>query len=222
MDEELKGMEPEDIGQNTVEEIAEPMIHTESDAIATPAENLESSTIYEQMCMQMQKLEQENQRKEEALRLYFDAEDPVSAAFANAQGKTPEEVAEEFEEKERIEGLVRENEELKRQTLRISAEAAMKQDLSVIQAIDPTIESLEALGPTFMNLIATGSVDAVEAYYASKAKMQRENKTPPGEIGAVNTAPAEKDFYTKAEAEAMSPEEMSKNFDKVRKSMSKW
>ena len=76
------------------------------------------------------------------------------------------------------------------------------------------IESLEDLGSTFFGCIGAG-MSATEAYYASKYVAEKTTTVPPSEIGKINQSKVEKDFFTKAEVEAMSPEEVEKNLEKI-------
>lgn len=95
------------------------------------------------------------------------------------------------------------------------AELAMQEDLAKIQAIDPSVKSLEDLGEGFGSYIGAG-LSAEDAYWAVKAKENASKPKPPSVVaGAVKTAPAEKEYYTQAEINAMSSEEKTKNWKKI-------
>ena len=94
----------------------------------------------------------------------------------------------------------------------------MQEDLEKIRKVDPSLKSLEDLGEGYIDYIAAG-LDPVKAYWAIKAEERANEATPPKEIGRVETSPVEKDYYTDAEIDAMSSEELTKNWKKV---MASW
>lgn len=97
-------------------------------------------------------------------------------------------------------------------------------DLAKIKAHNPkeTAKSVTDLGRDFMAARAMG-VDTVTAYELVQAKKNRETPPLPPELpqlGDANDVP--KDFFTPEEVRAMSPEEVHKNFDKIRASQKDW
>lgn len=193
-----------------------------------PERNYEADAAFADMRRRMQQaeqekamLEEESRRKDEALSMIFQSSDPIAEAIALTQGVSFEEAKAQLAERDRIAKIEAENKALKSESLRIQAEAAMQRDLLTVQAIDPEVKSLKDLGETFLNLISAG-LSAEDAYYASKSKKEREHRTAPEEVGNVNTAPKEKDFFTKQEVENMSQEQVHKNYEIIRKSMAKW
>lgn len=197
------------------------VINTEMHKDENPERDAELDAALEQMRSELERLESENKLKDEALSMFFEGDDPAMSAIATAQEKSIEEVRTEFKERQRITRLEAENEILRNNTIKAQAETAMQQDLAIVQGLDPKIKDLKELGDTFISLISAG-VDATDAYYAAKTRMEKEQRNPPKEIGAVNKTPAEKDFYSKTEVEAMSDEDISKNYQAIRKSMQKW
>lgn len=96
---------------------------------------------------------------------------------------------------------------------------AMKDDLEKLQRIDPTVTDLEMLGDGYAKLIASG-VDALTAYYAVRSAS--ESAAPP-KMGDISSLGREQsDYFTLDEVRAMTPAEINKNYQKVRKSMSRW
>lgn len=103
-------------------------------------------------------------------------------------------------------------------------ERMMQDDLKRIQGLDPTIKSLNELGNDYFNLIQAG-VDAEIAFNAVQAKKQKETKTPPSEIGKINSnSKADKDYYSPSEVDKLTEKELNdpKIWERVRKSMTKW
>jgi len=96
--------------------------------------------------------------------------------------------------------------------------------LSEVKTVYPDLKasSVDELGEDFAQLLVAG-VNPATAYAAIKAKEQATTKPTPPQIGAVNAKPTgEAEFYTKAEVDRMSQAEISKNYEKIRKSMEKW
>lgn len=103
----------------------------------------------------------------------------------------------------------------------ITVDAVMQRDLAMLQQIDPNIKDLNDLGEPFVNYIKAG-LSAEDAYYAVKAKEITTKATPPEVIGKVDNKPPEKDFFTEAEVDAMTPSQQKANADKILASMGKW
>lgn len=201
-----------------VQEVAEPVKSPSDAAFAEMRRAREAAEAA------LKAKESENARLMEGLGLFFDgktADDKYAQALAYQQNRSLEEVQKELAEKTRVDSLSMENQELKKQLQDIHIEKAMADDLRFIQTLDPTIKSLDELGPTFLELIAKGC-DAETAYYGSQAKKAKEKITPPEPPGQVNTVPHEKEFFTRDEVSNMSQAEVRKNYDKIRASMQKW
>lgn len=156
-------------------------------------------------------------------------------AKAHYTGKSVEEVRNErlqaqkvFEEQQRREqeNIAKDNQikDLQKQLY----SRILDDDLKKIQAIDPTVKSLDELGDKFMKLMVSGGWTAEDAYHAVKSIGTANQKTPPPEMGKVNaTQKADKTYYTEAEVDAMIAAN-DKALDnpsviaKIRKSMTKW
>ncbi len=140
------------------------------------------------------------------------------AAIAELTGMSEDEVRAEYEaaqESAQKDLLI---EQLQNQVTSIEAERMMQADLEAIRKVDPSLKSLDDLGEGYIDYIAAG-LDPVKAYWAIKAEEQANHATPPKEIGKVETSSAEKDYFTDAEIDAMSSEELTKNWKKV---MASW
>jgi len=140
------------------------------------------------------------------------------AAIAEATGMSEDEVLAEIEAAQESARKDLRIEQLEREVTSIQAERLMQEDLETIRKIDPSLKSLTDLGEGYIEYVAAG-LDPVKAYWAVKAEEQANTATPPKEIGKIQTSPAEKDYFTDAEIDAMSSEELEKNWKKI---MASW
>ena len=140
------------------------------------------------------------------------------AAIAEATGMSEDEVIAEIEAAEESAKKDLLIEQLREQVTSIEAERLMQADLEEIRKIDPSLKSLEDLGQGYVDYVSAG-LSPVRAYWAVKAEERANQATPPKEIGKVETGTVEKDYYTDAEIDAMSSEELTKNWKKV---MASW
>ena len=92
------------------------------------------------------------------------------------------------------------------------------EDLKIIQKLDPHITGVNDMGELFIMLRANG-YNAKDAY---DAVCSLNSKKEISQMGDVVMGGDEKDFFTKEEVKAMSKSQVKKNYDKIRKSMSKW
>lgn len=148
-------------------------------------------------------------------------EETMANAMAHTYGVTPEEwrteqerIREEMFNFPEFTRLKAENEALKSKEY----DRIIGSDLKEIQGVDPQVKSLDDLGERFLQLRAAG-VDNLTAYHAVKAAA---SKKPVAQMGDIKPGAAEKGFFTCDEVKAMSPAEVSKNYEKIEKSMSKW
>ena len=183
----------------------------------------DADTRFAEMRRRVEELEATNKDLEEALGNFFDGDTDQKIVSANAfaQGKTEDEIREEIEAENEWNRLTQENEELNSKLIDIETKTRMEHDLQTLQKIDPEIKSLDDLGKDFLDYISSG-LDATQAYYAMQAKKAAEQTKPPKEVGQVNQSTAPKEYYTREEVQGMSQEEVSKNYDAIRKSMSQW
>lgn len=207
-----------------VEQETEATESEETQEVAAPVEPQKNTSdqAFAQMRRERQALERELKQYKEALGLYFEGDNAVAQAYAHAQQKPVEEITKEFELQAEIERLREENETFQNKELSAQVQLAMMNDLKAIQGIDSTIKSLNDLGDMYFNLISTGRVSAVDAYYAVQAQRQKEKLTAPQEIGKVQKTTQEKDFYSSEEVKNMTQAEVDKNYEKIKKSMLKW
>ena len=207
--------DPSDVESDEGEEDPEPAEPDESGRSAQDA-------AFAEQRRRIQELERQNADYEEALGLFFDGDDKIVQAHVLGEQKTEEQVRAEIERENELARLKAENEEMQEEIASREAERMMAEDLEKIQQIDPSIKSLDDLGEDFLEYIASGQLDGLQAYYAVKAKSEVEKIVPPEPVGKVNAEPAPKDYFTREEVESMSQAEVSKNFDAIRRSMSQW
>ena len=195
-------------------EAADPSVDEESDG-RTP-----SDAAFAEMRRRNEELERRLREYDEALSYVFEGEgdDRLIKAKAFGEDKTEEQVRAERE----LESLRADKERLEEELQEAEIERRMAEDLEVIRKIDPSIKSLVDLDPSFFNLISTGQVSAEDAYFAIKAKADREKVKTPEPVGRVEDSGDTKDYFTREEVEAMSKDDVHKNYDAIRRSMTKW
>ena len=233
-------MENENTNYESVEsqEVAEPetdeaLESAESQDVAEPESTEETSeepksfgrteqdAAFAEMRRKNQELENNNRMMMEALQRYFDGEDAEElslAANAYAEQKSVDEYRGEWEQKQEFLRLQNENETLHNLLIDAEVDKLMREGLREVQEIDPNVKSLEDLGDKFGDFIRAG-LPTKEAYYATKAMELKEKVFAPDAIGRVSDTKAERDYYTSAELDALTDEEMDENWDKVMRSL---
>lgn len=181
----------------------------------------------------LERLESEQTAKKEAfaeLTGYGENADYIAVAMASGMSEE-EAVAFANEQREKFNLLV-ENETLKaekealekaKEEAELSAqiERQTAHDLAEIKKIDPSVKSLNSLGPSFLEFLSSG-MDAKHAYFAMKSMEEATQAKPPPEMGMVKNETPDKEFYTEAEVKAMSSDERKANWKKIMSSMPKW
>ena len=137
-------------------------------------------------------------------------------------GKTVDELKSELDEQERnARELIEKNPEV--QALREKVMEAQKNELlRTLKDAFPndTITSLEKLDKTVFQLMV-GGVDPVTAYKFVRDSSEKPKKPSGGTVKSDGPV-IQKEFYTREEVEAMSTEEVKKNYDAVMASTKKW
>lgn len=217
----------------TEEEVAEPLEESQmegsnetelaeqsSEFVAEPQDSSTNKAFQEmrrknkELEEQLASLKAESEARATAFsRIAGEDADDISV-LAEATGMSADEIAREFNSAKEKYELEAKNKALEEELLAIHADKAMAEDLATIRRIDPKIESLDELGEQYINYIKAG-LNAEDAYWAVKAKDSAYRAKPAPEVGVMNTAPPEKEYFTDAEIEAMSPDELSKNWKKV-------
>lgn len=146
------------------------------------------------------------------------AENGEIAAIAEATGMSEEEVIAEMEAATESAQKDLRIEQLEEKIMSLEVDSLMQKDLVAIQKIDPSIKSLEDLGKEYDDYVAAG-LPPERAYWAIKAEQTAKQATPPKAVGKIATGTAEKDYYTDAEIEAMTPEQQKLNWKKI---MASW
>jgi hypothetical protein len=220
--EEVTGVEEQETAEPVSEETVEPEEKgkTEEDAAwaRMRRESEQARKELEAAQRELAELKAKTEARESAYSRLTGSDNGEIAAIAEATGMTEDEVKAEIEAAQVSAQKDLLIEQLQEQVTSIEAEKLMQEDLEKIRKVDPSLKSLEDLGEGYIDYISAG-LDPVKAYWAIKAEERANEVTPPKEIGRVETTPAEKDYYTDAEIDAMSSEELTKNWKKV---MASW
>lgn len=189
-----------------------------------PSRDYEKDAAYAKIRREADEARREAKKLRAALKtLDFEgdsADDIADRAQAYRTGRPIEEIRAERVERERLEQLEQENRELRgRENERI-----FRDDMAKIREAFPDVKakSVEELGVDFIRMRAMG-IDPLVAYEAMRSAQSRTQKSKPPSTGSAKSAgKAEGGLFTREEVKSMSPGEVRKNFDKIRKSMSNW
>lgn len=141
------------------------------------------------------------------------AEDGGIAALAEASGLSEDDIRAEMEAAQESVQKDLTIQNLERRLQAIEVDNMMAADLAEIQKIDPSIKSLHDLGPGYYDYTRAG-LDPVRAYWALKAEERANHREPPKPVGKVATGTSEPEL-TQAMIDAMSPEQLAKNHNKI-------
>ena len=211
-----------------VQEVAEPVDEegVEEQEVAEPVETgrTESDAAFAQMRRELEaanrriaEMEQTAGEYEDALGLFFKGENKTAQARAYYDDVPVEKVIADMEaarEKKTLEERLQAMEQERNNLLLANLKA---QDLKALHDAGYKVENLDELGEDFFAYRGMG-IDAVRAYEGLQLKKGKAPKS----MGAVKTATPTQDTFTREEVESMSPAERVKNYDKIRKSMTKW
>lgn len=234
MNEETLGVEALEVADPVTESVESPEVADPEQEGATPevtAPESKSDAAFaamrrenEELKRQIEQEREAGQRYEEALGLFFNGDDKVLQAQAYADNRPFEDVKAEYDISVELEQARKEANELKTELANEKVERQMSKDLTELQKIDPNIKSIDDLGQDFLRFRFSpyGEMTPSEAYYAMKAYQEKTKIVPPRSIGKLEPDKVDSDFYTREEVQAMSREEVSKNYAAIRKSMQKW
>lgn len=184
---------------------------------------------------ELEELKASQKVRDEVYSEYIDEDEDFNSVLADALGISTDELNARIEQRAEIERLKAENEMFraeKEEALRREQEArdneALTNQLAEVQKIDPTIKSVmdfenkfEGLSHTPTDYLSKG-MTLSETYWALKAEADATRRTPPPEVGGVKSEPTEKEFYTKEDVMAMTPEQRAKLWKPIRASQLKW
>ena len=195
------------------QEVAEPEPADETETEAEETGRTDADAAFAEMRRNNQKLERENKMMMDALLRYFDGKDAEELSInanAYAEQRDPEEYRQEWEHNQEFDNLQEEVEGLREQLLNAQVEKLMRDDLAAIQAIDPTVKSLDELGESFIKMRLNGenSLSAQQAFYACKAMELNEKVLAPDAIGKISDTKAERDYFTSEEIDNLTDEEL--------------
>jgi hypothetical protein len=209
----------------TEEVTTEPVVETAKPQSAE--ENARFAAARREAESQAKALKAQNDRLMQALGQYGyqgSPEDIADALFAQSQGISVEEATAQRQAAE-AENAKYQQLESQLETYRpLAIKALMAEDLAKVQTVNPEVKNLDDLGSDFFALMGALH-DPILAYDALQAKKTRETKPIPQDIGAVNSSSSkEKDFYTSAEIDKLTPADYDRDpklLEKVRKSIYK-
>ena len=217
--EEVTGVEEQETAEPVSEESPEPR-RTEEDAAwaRMRRESEQAKAEAEAAKRELEELKAANEARQSTYSRLTGSDNGEIAAIAEATGMSEDEVIAEMEAAEESARKDMRIAELEKQVDDIEAERMMQADLAELRKIDPTLKSLEDLGDGYIEYVASG-LSPERAYWALKAEEQAKRAEPPVNAGKVATGTAEKDYFTDAEIDAMSPEQQRKNWKKI---MASW
>ena len=172
---------------------------------------------------ELAELKASNEARSSAIsRLTGRGEDAEIAALAEVTGMSEDEVAEIYEREAEAAQKDLRIEQLEEMVNKIQGDRLYQADLERLRKIDPSLNDLESLGPEYMRYMQatdpeTGApiMEPEDAYWAIKAKQRANQATPPKEVGKVATGPAEKTRFSAQEIDAMSSEQLKKNWRQI-------
>lgn len=215
--EEVTGVEEQETAEPVSEEtVEEEPKKTEEDAawarMRREAEQAKADA--EAARKELDMLRAQNEARQSTYSRLTGSDNGEIAAIAEATGMSEDEVIAEMEAAQESAQKDLRIAELEERITSIEAERLMQEDLQILRKIDPTLKSLEDLGEGYVEYVANG-LSPERAYWAIKAEEQAKKATPPVEVGKVATGTVEKDYFTEAEIDAMSPEQQRKNYKKI-------
>ena len=160
---------------------------------------------------QLEDMARRNAAMSGALSRYFEGEDDdelVINANAYAEERDPAEYREQYERDIEFERLQAQNYALEEQLIDVEVSRLMQEGLRDVQAIDPSIKSLEELGDSFVDFIAAG-LSTEDAYWAVKAKERDTKVLAPDAIGKVADTKSERDYFTSEELDALTDDDLN-------------
>lgn len=223
--EEVTGVEEQETAEPVSDDSEQPTGKTEEDAawarMRREAEQAKKDLKAAQQ--ELAELKASNEARTSAFsRLTGRDENAEIAALAEVTGMSEDEVAEIYEREAESAQKDLRIEQLEEKVGSIQAERLMQVDLERLRKIDPSLNSLEDLGPEYVRYMSAIDPDTGEpimqpedAYWAIKAKQRANQATPPKEVGKVATGPAEKTRFSQAEIDAMSSDQLKKNWRKI-------
>lgn len=234
--------------QETVEETSEVAeVETEAEEVANP--QTETETTKEQTPEENSKFAEFRRAKEQAEREAQQLKEKTESFIKKLneygfQGKSPDEIQAEIEaqmqgieleeylknqqiEKSKIDELIQ-NDPRILEAEKLKQQIALENDLKAVKEAYPDVKanSVFELGEKFIELMKTGLVDPVTAYEVQLRFNEKNTKSVPPKIGAVNEkVTVDKEFYTPEEVDRLTEQDYDKDptlFEKVRRSMLKW
>ena len=224
---EETGAEEPEVADPESETVEEPTEHQRTAADASFAEMRrqmqEAQQAAEDARAELAELQAQNEARQSAYsRLTGKDEDADIAALAEVTGMSEDEIRAEMEAAQESAQKDIRIQQLEEQINAEKAERLMQADLERLRKIDPSLKSLDDLGPEYWDMMQYPKMTPERAYWAIQAERRANHRTPPKPPGTVVTGSAEKDTFTEAEIDAMSPEQLRKNSKKILASWGGW
>lgn len=141
-------------------------------------------------------------------------------ALAESLGIDVEDVIQTLEAETSQARVEQENEVLKAQLNKVETERRLDSTLNELEKLDSKLTEDDISN---VLMYVDKGLSTEDAYYAVKAKEINTKAIPPKPIGKLNQSkPMEKEFYTEAEVDAMTPQQQRANYKAIMRSMSKW
>jgi len=217
-----------------VQEVATPEVNGQVEQTASTGVKTEQDSYFADMRrkQEMEQFRNENaqlkaqlEQAQSAFSKYFDGstlQEQIDFAVAETRGVDVSEIIAEREASAQQAQIKAELDFYKAQ----HTNQIMSAELKEIQAIDPSVTNLDALGPTFaaLRFNKEAPMSATQAYLASKA-IEKQMKTPkPASTGSVTgTGTAESEFYSSRELDKIDKAAMNdpKVYEKVMRSLAR-
>lgn len=234
-DDETTGVEEMEFAEPSEEEVAEDL-GEEDQTVAESDSEGEGKTSQDSAFAEMRRAREEAEREAREAREELEAfraeqearqraldrlsggrENAELEALADALGIEVEDVIATLEAEREQASMQAENERLKQQLADVETERRLDSALTELKSIDPNLSEEDT-----MKILeyADKGLSVEDGYYAVKAREINTRATPPPEIGKIGeTKPIEKEYFTEAEIDAMTSEQLTKNWKKI---MASW
>lgn len=222
--EQTRQEEPENGGNE--QEVADPVKNETNARFADARRKQELDRIREENT----KLRQQLAYAQQAMGTYFEGSDLTEMsdnAMSQAMGMSIDDYRAQRESRQQaqMENAMRDA-ELQRYRQK-EIDETMDRDLKAIQAIDPTITSLNDIDPMYLALRFNNvqPMTAEEAFIATRETQKQTRMAKPASMGSMRGAgSAESEFFTQREVDRLTSKDLDdpKIMDKVFKSMEHW
>ena len=223
------GVEVQEVTDPAVSEQVEQAAQTQPEAVKTEKDAFYADQRRKQELEQRRaenaRLQQQIEAVQKTLGNFFDGgtlEEQLDYARAQAQGIDVAQYREQRRVQEEAQAVQNELQMYRDREI----DRMMAEDLKAVQAIDPTVTSLNDLPQTFLALRfnKAAPMGAKEAFIATRAIETQTKQPKPASVGSVTgTGNRESEFYTSEELDALTPKMLDdpKVMEKAMRSMAR-